>query len=98
MELQSRIFERFFRADKVRSRTEGDSSGAGLGLAICKWIAEAHKGLIELTRSDATGSTFTLYLPRGTKTSNLMEKEAHFQGVTQPHLESAPHVRPKAPS
>jgi two-component system, OmpR family, sensor kinase len=62
-ELQSRIFERFFHADKVRSRQNGDGGGAGLGLAICQWIAEAHHGRLELTRSDATGSTFTFRLP-----------------------------------
>ena len=62
-DLQPRIFERFFRADKVRSRSETDGGGAGLGLAICRWIAEAHQGRLELTRSDATGSTFTFSLP-----------------------------------
>jgi signal transduction histidine kinase len=95
-ELQPRIFERFFRADQVRSRTGGDSSGAGLGLAICKWIAEAHNGHIELTRSDATGSTFTVCLPREMETSNLMENEMDFRGVSQFHLESAPR-EPKLP-
>ena len=62
-DLQSRIFERFFRADKARSREENDGGGAGLGLSISRWIAEAHRGRLELTRSDATGSTFTAYLP-----------------------------------
>ncbi len=62
-ELRPRIFERFFRADKARSRSETDGGGAGLGLAISRWIAEAHQGRLELTRSDSTGSTFTAYLP-----------------------------------
>ena len=62
-ELQSRIFERFFRADKVRSRSETDSGGAGLGLSIASWIAEAHHGRLVLARSDATGSTFSVTLP-----------------------------------
>ncbi len=62
-ELRPRIFERFFRADKARSRSESDGGGAGLGLAISRWIAEAHHGRLELTRSDSTGSTFTAYLP-----------------------------------
>ncbi|HEY1467778.1 MAG TPA: heavy metal sensor histidine kinase [Candidatus Acidoferrum sp.] len=65
VELQTRIFERFFRADKARSRAEGDSGGAGLGLSIARWIAEAHHGRLELTKSDAKGTTFTAWLPVG---------------------------------
>jgi heavy metal sensor kinase len=65
VELQARIFERFFRADKARSRAEGDSGGAGLGLSIARWIAEAHHGRLELSKSDATGTTFTAWLPVG---------------------------------
>ena len=60
-EMRERIFERFFRADKARSRSESDGGGAGLGLAISRWIAEAHQGRLELTRSGSTGSTFTAY-------------------------------------
>jgi two-component system OmpR family sensor kinase len=66
-ELQPSIFERFFRADKARSRSEGDQGGAGLGLSIARWIAEAHHGKLELTRSDSTGSTFTVKLPSATR-------------------------------
>jgi two-component system OmpR family sensor kinase len=62
VDMQSRIFERFFRVDRARSRT-GRDGGAGLGLAIARWIAEAHLGRIELVRSDATGSTFTVCVP-----------------------------------
>jgi len=62
-ELQPRIFERFFRADKARSRAENDGGGAGIGLSISRWIAEAHQGRLELTGSDSVGSTFTAYLP-----------------------------------
>jgi len=61
-DLQSRIFERFFRVDKARTRSDQDG-GAGLGLAIARWIAEAHDGRLELSRSDASGSTFTVFLP-----------------------------------
>ena len=48
-ELQPRIFERFFRADQARSRNaEKNGSGAGLGLAIARWIAEMHGGQLVL--------------------------------------------------
>ena len=58
---QGRIFERFYRVDVARSREQG---GAGLGLAICQWIAEAHGGRMSVRSSDA-GSTFTVTLPNG---------------------------------
>jgi signal transduction histidine kinase len=61
-ELHARIFERFFRADPARSRS-GREGGAGLGLSIALWIAQAHSGRLELVRSDATGSHFAVYLP-----------------------------------
>jgi heavy metal sensor kinase len=54
------LFERFYRADPSRHRGSG---GAGLGLAICKAIAEAHGGGIEVTSEPSVGSTFTLWLP-----------------------------------
>jgi signal transduction histidine kinase len=64
---QLQIFERFFRADKTRSReaaeATGETSGAGLGLAIGRWIAEAHGGRLELVRSGAQGSEFRISLP-----------------------------------
>ena len=61
---QSQIFERFFRADKTRSRDGGDvTSGVGLGLAIARWIAEAHGGRLALVRSDSRGTEFCLALP-----------------------------------
>jgi heavy metal sensor kinase len=66
VELQPRIFERFFRADKARSRGESDGGGAGLGLAIASWIATVHGGRLELTRSTSKGSLFTVFLPKST--------------------------------
>lgn len=55
------VFERFYRADKARSREDG---GFGLGLAIVKWIAESHKGEVDLATNPGKGSTFTVKLPR----------------------------------
>jgi signal transduction histidine kinase len=64
-EAQPRIFERFYRARQGHEgEAAGDwSAGAGLGLPIARWIAEAHGGQLDLTRSDDTGSTFTARLP-----------------------------------
>jgi len=67
-EAQARIFDRFYRVDKARSRSEATEigGGAGLGLPIARWIAEAHQGHLELQRSDETGSVFVITLPAGT--------------------------------
>jgi two-component system OmpR family sensor kinase len=58
-----RVFDRFWRADAARSRT-GERPGFGLGLSICRWIAEAHGGSIAVTSRPGRGSTFTVTLPR----------------------------------
>jgi two-component system phosphate regulon sensor histidine kinase PhoR len=57
-----RIFERFYRVDKARARTQG---GTGLGLAIVKHIATIHGGQVEVSSQVAQGSRFSLLLPRG---------------------------------
>jgi two-component system OmpR family sensor kinase len=60
VEVQGKIFDRFYRVDKGRSREMG---GSGLGLSIVKWIAGLHHGRVEVDSSPGKGSTFTVYLP-----------------------------------
>jgi signal transduction histidine kinase len=57
---QRRVFDRFWRADKGRSRAEG---GTGLGLAIVRQIANSHGGEVQLQSKVGVGSTFTIWLP-----------------------------------
>jgi len=63
-ENQPHIFERFYRVDASRSRG-GRDGGAGLGLALVRWVATLHGGTVRLTTSSDTGSTFTVELPSG---------------------------------
>ena len=60
-----RIFDRFFRADHARSR---EIPGSGLGLSIAQWIAETHKGRIEVESQHRSGSLFRVLFPLASET------------------------------
>lgn len=60
LEDQERIFERFYRVDKARTR---DSGGTGLGLSIVKWLIDNMNGKIELVSELNEGTTFKIVLP-----------------------------------
>jgi heavy metal sensor kinase len=62
-EEQSKIFERFYRVDKARSRELG---GAGLGLAIAQWIVQLHQGAITVKSEAGKGSSFRIEIPTTT--------------------------------
>jgi signal transduction histidine kinase len=58
---RNKIFDRFYRVDKARSRDEG---GAGLGLSIAEWAVRAHGGKIELECGPESGCIFRVWLPK----------------------------------
>ena len=63
-ESRERVFDRFYRADKARSR---ESGGSGLGLSIAKWIVGSHDGAVTVHANDGGGTLFRIKLPVGEK-------------------------------
>src|SRR6185437_10687252 len=57
------IFDRFYRADKSRTRGIAGVEGCGLGLPIVKWVAETHGGSVEVVSAPGQGTSFTVHLP-----------------------------------
>jgi signal transduction histidine kinase len=76
-ELLPTLFDRFTRADAARGR---DTGGAGLGLAICRAIVEAHDGTIAAASTRGRGARFTVELPR----TSVSSSEAAMRPVSQP--------------
>ena len=58
-----KIFDRFYRTDKARTKSDGSGNSVGLGLAVAKWIADRHDIEISVKSKPGEGSTFTLKIP-----------------------------------
>ena len=63
IEAQAHVFERFYRSEPSRGRAPADAGGAGLGLAIARWIARLHSGDITIMSSTRVGTVFLIRLP-----------------------------------
>jgi signal transduction histidine kinase len=83
-----RVFERFYRADKARSR-EQECGGYGLGLSICKTIVDALQGEITVTSEKGKGSMFKVVLPLADEAAALGQSGAYRLGMTQEHASNA---------
>lgn len=80
-EHQERIFDRFYRVDRARSREFG---GTGLGLSIARWAVEANGGRLELARREGQGSLFRITLPR-TDPPKSIEASTSREGTSPPN-------------
>lgn len=90
---QGRIFERFYRVDRARSRATG---GTGLGLAIVKHIATNHRGQVSVRSAVGEGSTFTLRLPvqpPATGTAPPRRRDVDIAEKTDGSADPQTHVR-----
>lgn len=76
-----RIFDRFYQADSSRARTHTSGEGAGLGLSIAWWIAQAHGGKIHVDSKVGEGTTFTISLPHIEEPQRVLS-----EAVTRPRL------------
>jgi signal transduction histidine kinase len=72
----SRIFERFYQVDRSRSRPQGHTEGAGLGLAICQELAQAHQGRITAESVVGIGSKFSVILPADDAASTITHRKS----------------------
>lgn len=81
------IFERFYRANKARSRAAG---GIGLGLAISKWIAESHGGHIRCESRKGLGARFTVELPALEASANQVSGNDRRLGSSEPTDDAVP--------
>ncbi len=88
---QARVFERFYRLDKTRSRELG---GTGLGLAIVKHVALIHGGTVDLESERGEGSTFIVEIPRKVREELLESPEEELQGADYGAKDRPENVNP----
>jgi two-component system sensor histidine kinase SenX3 len=82
-----RIFERFYRVDRARSRTTG---GSGLGLSIVRHVASNHGGTVSVVSEEGRGSTFTMVLPRDVTLPGDPRSDHAGRAATSPVVDPAP--------
>jgi signal transduction histidine kinase len=81
VEEHTKIFERFYRVDKARSRQLG---GAGLGLSIAQWIIRQHRGTISVRSSPGHGAEFSVELPSPAVGATVLESPSRHREPLQP--------------